>query len=59
VLIAGMDRAAWVIAERWSPSAERSGGEPGRRDWTTIRITKGKSFATSVHFTISALAAHG
>jgi len=49
VLAAGTGRAVWAMAERLCPSAARSWGEPGRRDWTTIRITKGKSFAASTH----------
>jgi hypothetical protein len=35
----------WRTLERCSPSEVRSLGEPGRRDCTTSRRTKGTSFA--------------
>lgn len=38
----------WTRLERFLPSSDRSGGDPGRRDCTTIRETKGISLAIKI-----------
>lgn len=38
----------WTRSERFLPSSDKSGGDPGRRDCTTIREMNGISLATKI-----------